>query len=232
MEELDLASHRGSGPKTGVSEDVRGTTVHACHSRNLVPALRCADGSRHGPWAPVGGPLPLRRHAPGRSRRTPSGQRAPGQPRVGRTQCSQEVRRGNDIGQTPRPAWPNSRTLAWLRRFSSYGWEAAQGGGPGRHGASPCTSCAVAGCSLAVHAPAARPDRVASTSPLRPRLALIRFRLPMLSGRPESRMRCGITRLASPFVVCRPGGLSGLSRRRSRVRVPSLALTPGPSLGP
>jgi hypothetical protein len=83
----------------------------ASHSRNFVPALRCADGSRHVSWARLGDALPLRRHAPGRSRRTPSGRRALGQSGAGRTQRSPSVRRGNGVGQTSRPALAPSERL-------------------------------------------------------------------------------------------------------------------------
>ena len=83
----------------------------ASHSRNFVPALRCADGSRHVSWARLGDTLPLRRHAPGRSRRTPSGGRALGRSGAGRTQRSPSVKRGNGVGQTSRPALAPSERL-------------------------------------------------------------------------------------------------------------------------
>ena len=67
---------------------LQGGDLDASHSRKFVPALRCADGSRHVAWARLGGTLPLRRHAPGRSHRAPSERRARGQPGAGRTQRS------------------------------------------------------------------------------------------------------------------------------------------------
>jgi hypothetical protein len=77
------------------------------------------------------------------------------------------------------------------------------------------------GCTSDAHA---RHDTDATTTPLRRGAGALRFRLPMRSGTPRFRMGCGIARPASSSVVSRRGGLSGLSRRRSRVRVPSLAL--------
>jgi hypothetical protein len=77
------------------------------------------------------------------------------------------------------------------------------------------------GCTSDAHA---RHDTDATTTPLRRGAGALRFRLPMRSGTPRIRMGCGIARPASSSVVSRRGGLSGLSRRRSRVRVPSLAL--------
>jgi hypothetical protein len=100
-----------------------------------------------------------------------------------------------------------------------------------------------------LEAPQRRCD--ATKTPLRSRFDSHRLRLSMRFGWPQSRMDSGDTRPASSSVVRRRRGLSGLSRRRPRVRVPSLpflvwpaamrfsgsaasasSVPPGPAAGP
>ena len=66
--------------------------------------------------------------------------------------------------------------------------------------------------------------RLATTSPLRSRFIAHRLRLAVRLAARNPAPGVGFTRPAWSSVVSRRHGLSGLSRRRSRVRVPSLAL--------
>jgi hypothetical protein len=75
-----------------------------------------------------------------------------------------------------------------------------------------------------IHRSSSRCWPIATTSPLRSPPGPDRLGLPMWFERPESRMGSGIRRPPSSAVVGRRDGLSGLSRRRPRVRVPSLPL--------
>jgi hypothetical protein len=100
----------GVGHGRGGTHPNEGQLADARSGRNPLPALRCTH--RRGPHrrACLRGSLPLRRPAPGRSRRTPPDRRALGKPSPGGAQRSPSLRRGSIAARAsaptiaPRPA--------------------------------------------------------------------------------------------------------------------------------
>jgi hypothetical protein len=72
--------------------------------RNALPTLWCTDGSSHHERSCLRGLLPLRRHAPDRSRRTPPRRRCAGEPSTGGAQPPSSLGRGSGSTRPSAPA--------------------------------------------------------------------------------------------------------------------------------